>query len=341
MTHLSKVKTWLIIGSIFAVIIASTVLLSVSGDKKECNCTPEGWKTIRPPGFTLTLSEQGKYVWSGGPEGLTIIDKLTCDVIPLPGLELKKLSYIYDLLADGDTMWIGHLGGLSSYRDGVLTAYDAVNIVLPQVTVRSLMKDSGGNIWVGTENGVACLKGKEWQQYTANDGLVFSEIDAMYQDRQGDYWFGSAMLNKGGLAHYDGKTWTIYTMNEGLVHNSVNAILQDRQGRIWIGTGFGGSGGANLISNGQVSSLLKKDGLAGEKVRSLFEDKSGNIWFGSEYDGLSVMTPKGPVVLSPKNGLAGWEVLRIIEDSSGRIWIATENGITRMDSADSIYAAGQ
>ena len=337
MTYFSRFKTWLIIVSILVVIAASTAFLSVSGDKKECNCTPEGWKTFRPPVFTLSLEEQGNYIWSGGPDGLAIVDRATGDVVALPVTELKKLTYIYDLLFDGSTMWIGHMSGLAAYKDGVLSNTPG----LPQGSVKSLLKDSAGSIWAGTENGVAVLKGSEWQIFTAEEGLGFAEVDAIYQDRQGNYWFGSASLSKGGLTRYDGKSWTTYTVKEGLVHNSINAILQDSQGRIWVGTGFGGSGGANLISNGQFSSLLKKDGLAGEKVRSLFEDKYGNIWFGSEYDGLSVMTPKGPVILSPKNGLAGWEVLRIIEDSSGKIWIATENGLSRLDSADSIYAAQQ
>jgi ligand-binding sensor domain-containing protein len=336
MKSLSQFKTWFIVGSIAVVIVASTIFLSFSGDKKECNCAPEGWKTIRPPGFTLALAQLGDNIWTGGPQGLAVVDRLTGEIVPLPGPELKRLSYVYDLLADGDTIWIGHLSGLTSYRSGIVTHH---SLGIPQGNVKSLMKDAAGRIWAGTEYGAAAWNGNEWQNYTSAEGLIFPEVDVIYQDRQGIYWFGSATLNRGGLASFDGKTWSTFTIKDGLVHNSINAILQDKEGRIWIGTGFGGTGGANVLSGGKFESLIKKDGLAGEKVRSLFEDKSGNLWFGSEYDGLAVKTPKGFVVLSPKNGLAGWEVLRIKEDSSGKIWIATENGITRLDSAEAIYAA--
>jgi ligand-binding sensor domain-containing protein len=337
MKHLSKLQSWAIIGSVILVIAVSTFLLSISGEKQACNCTPEGWKTIRPPGFTLTLAEVGESIWSGGPEGLAIVDRLTGNIVTLP-TDLNQISYVRDLIYDGDTIWIAHLTGLSSYREGVLTAEP---LGFPQGPALALFKDSSGRIWAGTRNGVAFRDNGEWVKYTAQDGLGFSEINVIYQDRQGDFWFGSDTLNRGGLTHFDGKSWTSYTMKDGLVHNSVNAILQDRNNDIWVGTGFGGTGGANLISGGKISSLTEKDGFADLKVRSLFEDRSGNIWFGFEYDGLAVKTPTGFIKLSPQNGLAGWEILNIIEDSQGKIWIATENGLTRLESDSAINNARQ
>jgi ligand-binding sensor domain-containing protein len=328
-------RSWVIIGGIGLAIVAVTFFLSVTGEKQACNCTPQGWKTIRPPGFTLALAQDEDSLWSGGPEGLAILDRNTGSVIPLPQ-ELRNISYVHDLIFDGDTMWIAHLTGLSRYRDGVLTSEP---LGFPQGSVKALLKDSSGRIWAGTEYGVAFQQGSDWGKYTAADGLGFSEIDAIYQDRQGNYWFGSATLNRGGLAHFDGKSWTTYTMKEGLVHNSVNAILQDRNNAVWIGTGFGGTGGANIIADGKISSFTEKDWPANIKVRSFFEDGTGNIWFGFEYDGLAIKTPKGILRLSPQNGLAGWEVLKIFQDSHGNIWIATENGLTRLDSQDSIFAA--
>ena len=60
---------------------------------------------------------------------------------------------------------------------------------------------------------------------------------SIYQDRQGDLWFGTF---GGGVGHYDGKVFQTLTRRDGLAGNDVLAILQDRDGNMWFSSISGG-----------------------------------------------------------------------------------------------------
>ena len=60
----------------------------------------------------------------------------------------------------------------------------------------SLYKDREENLWIGTDGGgLNRLKRREFQTYTANDGLSHDRATSIYQSRDGSVWIGTA----GGL----------------------------------------------------------------------------------------------------------------------------------------------
>jgi ligand-binding sensor domain-containing protein len=81
------------------------------------------------------------------------------------------------------------------------------------------------------------------QIHTNLDGLVREFVRTMYQDRNGNYWFGT---NGDGIIRYDGRTLEKITIAGLLPNFRVFEIVEDREGNIWFGTSEG---------------LLKNDGL--------------------------------------------------------------------------------
>src|SRR5687768_7328135 len=59
-------------------------------------------------------------------------------------------------------------------------------------------------------------------------------IRSIFQDRNGNYWFGT---NGAGVYHYDSKTLTQFTVKDGLADNQIINIQEDDFGNIWFGTG--------------------------------------------------------------------------------------------------------
>jgi signal transduction histidine kinase len=58
--------------------------------------------------------------------------------------------------------------------------------------VRGLMEDRSGRLWAATAGaGVFCRLGWEWVNLTTTGGLGTDSIDAIIQDGEGNFWFGS------------------------------------------------------------------------------------------------------------------------------------------------------
>lgn len=118
------------------------------------------------------------------------------------------------------------------------------------------------------------------------DTLKFvSGIRVIFQDSQGNYWFGS---RNEGVSFYNGNSFSYFSMNEGLADNQICSIQEDELGTIWIET-----------ANGVCSYDGKKIKRHTEKVTmnaaSEWSKTTGDLWFNAgtregvlKYDGQSL-----------------------------------------------------
>jgi len=51
-----------------------------------------------------------------------------------------------------------------------------------------------------------------WHNFGVNDGLPFSDVYEMLQDREGNLWFGT---RQGGVSRYDGREFVTFTVKDG------------------------------------------------------------------------------------------------------------------------------
>ncbi len=125
---------------------------------------------------------------------------------------------------------------------------------------------------------LACFKIGYSQQYnfknySAENGLPYVQIFAMYQDNQGYLWSGGY----GGLSQFNGKVFNNYSPKNGLANHYVNAITQDKNGRIIVGT----IEGLSIISKNRISNRNEKNGLLNKNINALCVNESNTVWIGT------------------------------------------------------------
>jgi signal transduction histidine kinase/ligand-binding sensor domain-containing protein/CheY-like chemotaxis protein/HPt (histidine-containing phosphotransfer) domain-containing protein len=217
---------------------------------------------------------------------------------------------------------------------------------LPQGGVHTILQDSQGFIWFGTEDGLVRYDGQELVSYgysrKEDGGLPGNYINQIVEDRHRDLW----LAINGGLARWNRATdrFTVYRHDprdpRSLASDQVNTVSIDAQGRIWIGTT---DAGIDILDprTGRFENLRHQaadpGSLASNQVTSLTRDRAGDLWVGTD-QGLDELEPGQRIfrhfrhVDNDSGTLSGNNVWQVLEDASGSIWVATVGaGLDRMD----------
>ncbi len=158
----------------------------------------------------------------------------------------------------------------------------------------------------------------------ASQGLSYSYITCLLQDRHGSLWFGTDGY---GLSKYDGNYTTTYTQKEGLVSNSVSSIEEDKQGNLWIAT----NAGISVFDGKSFLELTENEGLPFNPISFLKKDGQNNIWLSSQKGGISKFDGKNIIHYSGNEWLQADAVHSFFEDSKGNIWMGTTKGLVKYD----------
>lgn len=208
--------------------------------------------------------------------------------------------------------------------------------------VHCSLQDRDGNLWFGTSGeGVYRYDGKEFKQFTVNDGLSNNKIWSILEDSSGNIWFGT----DNGISRYDGKKISKVAMNIPTKNNigttipqsgiiSIWSMIQDKSGIIWFGT----SQDLYCYDGKTFSRFLDKKNIANDQqlklkwIQCFLEDRNGDMWMGSgpiaeegviKYDGKSI--------IGSKPNKDGW-IRYIVEDNNGTIYFSgRQNGVFTYD----------
>jgi signal transduction histidine kinase/ligand-binding sensor domain-containing protein/DNA-binding response OmpR family regulator len=186
------------------------------------------------------------------------------------------------------------------------------------------------------------------QEGSATEELFSVDIHAVYWDRQGNCWVGTAGEGL-YLGQSDQKAFTFYQHEQGnpasLSKGPVRTIVEDKEGRLWVG----------IINHGlDVFSLNKHGGL--QKVQSpyinprpaetaainnvikLIRGPEHSIWLASNTSGLLSMDSTGRPTThythqsADPNAISGNRIWALTTDQQGYIWAGTwHNGLNRVD----------
>jgi signal transduction histidine kinase/ligand-binding sensor domain-containing protein/CheY-like chemotaxis protein len=249
------------------------------------------------------------------------------------------------------------LVAILSWSDGLLANNNQISFQhltigqgLSQSSVFSILQDTQGFMWFGTEDGLNKYNGYEFKvfRYDAQDPASLSDnfIRTMIEDREGALWVGTA---NGGLNKFDRKTerFTRYQHDpanpQSLSINNVRAIYEDRAGAIWIGTRGGGLNRFDRETSRFThyrKDATNPESLGDDAVTSIYEDRAGVLWIGTIEGGLNRLDRQSGKFTRYINDAARAEslgsnfVYTIYEDRAGVLWIGTiGGGLNRMDRA--------
>lgn len=209
-------------------------------------------------------------------------------------LGTKQVGYVQDMLFDSNRLWIASYNkGLFCYdlskKEIITHLYCDCKKTLPTNTMRSLKKDSKGNLWVGSDDGLIIISKSELYRKNPKVKLITSGEDPkknicnnyvlpLLESKDGSMWVGT--LN--GLNHLQNIDNnfnfinTVYSTDGGLSNNQIRTIIEDNSQNIWIST----SRGINCITkNGKrIYSYSLEDGLQDYEFRDLAGTKLDNSY---------------------------------------------------------------
>jgi ligand-binding sensor domain-containing protein/signal transduction histidine kinase len=180
------------------------------------------------------------------------------------------------LAARSGATWIGtYWGKAFRYQDAALTEYGKAEGMLAG-SVRALLEDRQGAIWVGGFDGLSRIDGGRVTHYSRRDGLSSERVQALAEDSKGRLYAGTA---GGGLNRFQDGRFTTFTRAEGLPDDVINAIYVDAEDAVWIGTH---GGGLSRYQSGRFFNYRVKAGLPTRGVGPMLEDDEGRLWMSTD-----------------------------------------------------------
>jgi diguanylate cyclase (GGDEF)-like protein/PAS domain S-box-containing protein len=297
-----------------------------------------------PADIKVIFSEQDK-TWLGTlANGIFILDHSSNTLFSLKKTNPWNIkidaNFIFDFKKTDDKYWLGT--DIGAYIvDAKLTSVERLNTQsTPSIignSIRSILQDHNGNIWLGTETGISILSSinKILFSYDAqnsmNFGLDSSHILSLYKDSNDSIWLGTFA---GGLYRYNADSSAIKLFNKerteipdvsqmtGLSGNMIWGISEDTNGKIWIGTQFNGL--SQLAPENYVFQTFLNEFEHG--IWDLEVDELDQIWVASS-GGLFIYKQSSDTELTlVKTLFPGKEILKL-SYFFGRMWIDTDNGI--------------
>ena len=217
---------------------------------------------------------------------------------------------------------------------------------LARDTIRTLMVDRAGALWIGAVHGLHCLRMEPGRaprlQSFLHDpadprSLSNSNVYALLEDRDGYIWIGT----DGGLNRYDPRSGDMAAWRNdprdpnSLSHNEIRSLFQDRSGLLWVGTYGGGVSKADARPKPFIHYPCDPDapeGLSRPIIWSLYEDPAGILWIGTHGGGLDRLDRRTGRYThyradpADPNSLSHDIVRLVIPGRDGELWLGTNGG---------------
>jgi len=237
------------------------------------------------------------------------------------------------------------VAGSGAVREPLHFTRYGVSEGLSDTTVRDLLQDRRGFIWVATWAGLDRFDGVRFRVYRHHQdepgSLSDDSVWTLFEDRDENLWVGTAT----GVNLYDPRSdrFSRLHLDSGdgtpLDDALVYSIVQDRSGALWMGAHAG------LIrfdpASGRAKRYQPDPGDAGapgaDAIWDLLLDSHGGLWLGTEGKGLGSFDPETGVFTyhrphpHPSSSLSHSIVRALAQDPDGSIWVGTQGGLDRLE----------
>lgn len=231
---------------------------------------------------------------------------------------------------------------------------------LPSDHVWDIFEDREGNIWAGTQNGLARLRQDKFITYTVRNGLRSDITTALAPAADNGVWIGS----QSGLQHFtvpgnrndtllqavavgdllalEGGTVLASTsagirevsQHEILVPRAISGLhdieqtAESRSGDLWF---YGRQAGLWHSARTAQPELINEPALLQHVVLSMQGGPHDQVWLGLENGTVILRPPAGSRVFTSADGLAGGAVRFLSPRPDGTLWVASDHGLAYFD----------
>ena len=204
--------------------------------------------------------------------------------------------------------------------------------------IRSMKKDSKGNLWVGTDGyGLFELKHPNSIDPIVNNYMYNSQLstslagNAIYvitEDDNATIWIGTAW---NGISILNNKNQTEIIFSDFIGQNP-NPVLSIFQNQEYLFLGLDGNGLNVFDKKTNKTQFFDEKIVKAKYIQKIIQTKDNNFWFGTFGNGLikfDLNRKKTTQYLNDfkdENSLSFNDVRDIIEDENQNLWIATWGG---------------
>ena len=298
-------------------------------------------KLLSSNNITCLVEDYNHRLWIGTNRGLNVLDKTTGVVSQINRKEFHENAISCVIITQKGKLLLGTDKGLYQYiaETDSCILYDRNNTggVLQQTTVKSLLEDSRGDLWIGTWNEGLYRQDAKTGRYFAYPQMNPSKsAHVIFEDSQNRIWIGTwghglYLLENAYNSHHT--TWKVFIHNrhnpQSICDNLIYDISEDYTNQtLWIGT----RSGLSILSLNPSTSFKNyypgntEHSLSGNEVNSIIRDTHGLMWIAMIGGGVSRVNTRKPVfnvdrLESARKGFASNSVLSIFVESEETAWL--------------------
>ncbi len=204
--------------------------------------------------------------------------------------------------------------------------FDAYSVKegLSQSSVYAIKQDNHGFVWIGTASGLSKFNGKDFVNFTSEDGIAEGAVKSIYIDKKLTIWTG----------HTDGGVSRVTPSKKQIVLNigaDITSFAEDNDGNLWV-TSFK-SGAVKITNpyNNNVDSIKFKqykgqEGLS-DIVFQVIKLADGTICFVTDVGVKYYNAQKDEFANYIVPGMSSYfQIICMYELTNGDLWFGTYNG---------------
>ncbi len=292
--------------------------------------------------FWLGASNAGLYYWQVNAQTFHYFGTSADDETGLSHLAVSAIAE-----SRNGTIIVGTLGGLNFFDRQNHTFSHLPEGRLSSPFVNSLLADSCGNIWIGSEKGGVNFYNSYQKPFNAmqhrpgvENSISHNTINSLFIEDT-VLWIGTA---GGGLNKVEGDKITRFRHepgNAGSINSDfVSSVYRDKHGHLWVGTWGGGLN--RLVSEERndfeiLINLPSDSASLYNSFVSCIEPLDDDKLLVGTARGLDIFNTKTKTFLHVHESMKLKKALPVgclLSGQNKRVWVGTEKGLFRFDKDD-------